>query len=83
MAKKTIEVLPQDFVKAWETSECIADAAAKLGMTQEAVSQRARSYRKQGVQLKKMPSKVPLSVEELNHYIKVLHADRAYDGEKS
>lgn len=46
----------QTFVRAWETSNSVAEAAEKLGITKQSAGQRASNYRtKHGIPLKEMP----------------------------
>jgi transposase len=64
---KSPEVTPAAFVTAWQKGESVAKVAAELGLSPRTAQQRAVSYRKKGVQLKKFgrtPDK--LDVEALN-----------------
>ena len=45
---------PQEFVKAWQSSEGVLQVAEKTGLTIIAVRGRAASYRRHGVPLHKM-----------------------------
>lgn len=51
---RQIESEWEKFVRAWQSSDCIADVAEKLGTTKLKVSVKAAYARKQGVPLKKM-----------------------------
>ena len=45
----------EDFIRVWQGSESVQEAADKLGITKESAGQRASHYRSQlGIQLKKM-----------------------------
>lgn len=70
--KPTIDVTPEDFVRAWQTAKSVEDVAAILGCTVNAASQRARQYRRQGVKLRRMPAKPPIEVNRLNELIENL-----------
>lgn len=51
-------ISPEEFVRIWQTSASIVDAAKALGTTTIVATQRALSYRKRGIPLKKFESAV-------------------------
>lgn len=46
---------PEDFIRAWQTSENAAEAAEKIGITEPNARTRATNYRKRGIPLKRFP----------------------------
>lgn len=48
-------VSAEDFVRVWQTSSSTAEVASRTGMTRQAVTVRAHSYRQKGVKLKRFP----------------------------
>ncbi len=56
----------EDFVLAWQQSDSVAEAAAKLSMSSNSVRARASRYRGKGVNLKTMGPGRKLSVEALS-----------------
>lgn len=74
MPKKS-RCTPEEFVTAWETSATAEQAAAKLGLTVNAVRSRAQHYRKQGVPLKTFRRGTrPLDVEGLTALVERLRS---------
>jgi hypothetical protein len=51
MSKKS-SVSAEDFVRAWQQSESVAEVVEKTGSTVAAVYMRAKTYRKRGIALK-------------------------------
>jgi biotin operon repressor len=66
--RRRYRVTPEEFVVAWQTSTSAQEVADKLKMPKANVLARACSYRKAGVQLKRMKraSGRRLNVERLN-----------------
>lgn len=62
---------PEEIIRAWQTSESVPEACAKLhGMNPSTLSSRVRALRKRGVPLKtmkrgKVPAYTPEKIEEL------------------
>lgn len=52
MSSKTIG--PEEFIKAWQTSDSLDDVVTKSGLDKKAVRSRGIYYRKRGVPLKKL-----------------------------
>lgn len=74
----------EDFVKAWETSESVAEAADKLGITKQSAGQRASTYRnKHGIPLKIMPrgGGSRINVKAANDLIAQLRGDSEQSAE--
>jgi len=46
-------VSAEDFIRTWQASSSLAEAADSLGMQTTSVSTRATNYRKKGIDLKK------------------------------
>jgi hypothetical protein len=69
-AAKKPRVSPEDFVRIWKNSENRNEVASALGMKLGAVVARERTYRKLGVDLKKLTSTANrgkrLDIEMLN-----------------
>jgi|7_EtaG_2_1085326.scaffolds.fasta_scaffold21443_2 hypothetical protein len=69
--KKPIK--PETFVTAWQTSDSVDEFCERTGMKKNSAVVRACSYRKKGINLKKMPRKGggrnPLNVKLLNQLI--------------
>lgn len=76
MTKRKANHTPQEIIEAWESSQSIQEAAKKLNCSESSLSQRARQYRKAGVKLKRMPSRQPLPVAELNALIEELNKEQ-------
>jgi hypothetical protein len=55
MKKKNKPVDPEFFIKAWQTTESIAEVALATGMQVASARVRAALYRKKGIPLKKFP----------------------------
>jgi hypothetical protein len=66
---KKKEITPADFVTAWQTSATLEEVSDRLQCSELAASQRARQFRKAGVNLKKMAAKKGVNVQELNNLI--------------
>lgn len=67
--KSVIVASPEDFVRTWQSATSVEEVAKALKCTVNAASQRARQYRKQGVNLKRMSAKTPIPVKHLNDLI--------------
>lgn len=60
-------ITPEQFVKAWQSSDRNKEVCEKLGMNPNAVANRAKKYRELGVNLKIFPgSRNDIDVESLN-----------------
>lgn len=73
---KREKVSPKSFIRAWELSETVQEAAKKLGLSPQQVYFRSRDYLKRGVNLKKMPFR-SFDKDELNAFIERLRAEHA------
>jgi hypothetical protein len=64
-------VPPEEFIRAWQTSQSADEVAKKLNMPKAIAAARASNYRTAGVKLKKMPRrpKNQLDVAALNKLI--------------
>lgn len=89
MAKKKQErtnynVSPEDFIRAWQTSNTAQEVADRLGMPKGIVLARASNYRRDGVKLKKLARrhKRALNVEKMNELIVQLNHEPPPDGVK-
>jgi hypothetical protein len=71
-------VSPEEFVRAWQTSETAQEVADKLKMPKPIVLARASGYRKDGIHLKKMKRgpKRALDVDALNRLIEQLDREK-------
>lgn len=70
VARKEYNVTPEQFVMAWEASASAQECADKLKMPKPIVLARASSYRKDGINLKKMKRGVNgLNIGQLNDLI--------------
>jgi len=58
-------VSAEDFVRTWQASSSLAEAADSLGMPTTSVSTRAVNYRKKGIDLKKFRRGGQLNVASL------------------
>ena len=54
-----------EFVRVWQTSGSVSEAAQRMHMDPRTVKQRAVAYRKQGIDLKKFRDNAPLDVASL------------------
>ena len=52
--RNNFKISPKTFIKTWQKSESPRAVAQKLGLNLSSVHQRACSYRKHGIKLKKM-----------------------------
>jgi hypothetical protein len=70
-SRKSYDVSPTELIEAWESSETVQEAAAKLKMPKAILLARASKYRQTGIKLKKMkrPSRRSLDVDALNRQI--------------
>ncbi len=75
-------VSPEDFIRAWQSSETAQEVADKLKMPKAIVLARASKYRQDGVKLKKVKKrhKRKLDVAELNKMIEQLESEPAIQG---
>jgi hypothetical protein len=71
------DVPPEDFIKAWQTSNSAEEVAEKLRMPKAIAHARASNYRTLGVKLKKMPRrpKNSIDVQALNKLIEQLNEE--------
>ena len=61
------KVTPEEFVRAWQASSSVGEAAESLGLSRRAAASRACFYRKRGVALKLFQrGSRPLDVSALN-----------------
>lgn len=67
LAPRVPRVTPDDFVRAWQKAETLADVARALGMNEHACENRAYRYREQGVRLKHL--RRHMDVERLNRIV--------------
>lgn len=68
-------VTAEEFIRAYQASSSVIEAASKLNVTEQTVYARAAAYRKKGIQLKRFPNKSrgnKLDVQALNALIKSL-----------
>ena len=70
-AREVYKVTPEEFIRAWQTSESADAVAKKLNMPKPIVHARASNYRMAGIKLKKMPRRPKnlLDVDKLNKLI--------------
>lgn len=70
---KKKQIKPEAFVTAWQMSNSVDEFCERTGMKRNSAIVRASSYRKKGINLKKMPrnggGRNPLNVELLNQLI--------------
>lgn len=59
-------VTPEEFVKAWQSSESIQEVADKLDIKYAAAYKRAEYFRLRGVKLKPISRKPGIDVDTLN-----------------
>lgn len=58
---------PEDFVRAWQTSDSIKSVMEITGLSYTSVSRRVSDYRKKGINLKKMKhGRSSIDVDALN-----------------
>jgi hypothetical protein len=71
-------VTPEEFIKAWQTSDTPQEVADLLNMPKPIVLARASTYRAAGIKLKKMKrgNKRELNVDALNALIQDIDAKR-------
>lgn len=71
-APKSTRLSPEDFVKAWQKADNLDEFEKATGMGPIAASNRARHYRKIGVELKAYPrrSSARIDVKALNALVK-------------
>ena len=60
------KISPEEFVKAWQSSESCYEVANKLDMLYAAVYKRGEYFRLKGIKLKNYPKKIKLDVDALN-----------------
>lgn len=78
--RRKTKVTPLEFVRVWETSQCLDDVANKLGLPKQLVSSRAMRFRKAGVKLKRINKwqnphgNKKIFVNELNALIRQIDA---------
>lgn len=67
---KRNRITPEQFVKTWQASKSICDAAKRMNLSVSGAQSRAFYYRKKGVKLKELPRVARrshlLDVEALN-----------------
>jgi hypothetical protein len=75
-SREQYDVSPEDFIRAWQTSQSADEVAEKLKMPKGIVHARASNYRTAGIRLKKMPRsrKNKLDVDALNKMIEEMNA---------
>ncbi len=67
---------PEEFIKAWQTSESTTEVAEKTGIDKRSVPARASFYRKCGIQLKKhFRGRPRLDIERLSKLADSLQPD--------
>lgn len=66
-----MSVTPEEFVRAWQSSESTDEVAKKTGRKASACQVRASAYRKRGIKLKYF-STGRVDVDALNKIIKVM-----------
>ena len=66
----------ETFIRAWETSDSVQEAADKCGITKDSAGQRASQYRSQyGIDLKKMQRGQRLDVGDAQDFLAALRAE--------
>lgn len=81
--RQKYNIKPEDFCRAWQTSDSPQEVAEKLGMPKAIVLARASAYRSDGVNLKKMKrrSRRTLDIEGLNRLVEAINEGREGDTE--
>jgi hypothetical protein len=84
-AERDVNVSAEDFVRAWQTSSSVAEAAAKIGFTgptaKSHASWRAVRLRREGIPLKKMRSgRIKLNIGDLKRLAIELGGNGKVDG---
>lgn len=71
-------ISPEEFVRAYETSESYEEVQEKTGMPYEVIVTRAHEYRKKGAKLKKLGrrGRKGLDVEALNQLIEEIAREK-------
>jgi transposase len=60
--RKQYDVTPDKFIQAWQAANNVAEVAAQLGIPKSIVYSRASTYRKRGINIKKM-KRNPMSLD--------------------